>query len=426
MTQIPDFILYLLKDFLICATYVFACIYLLGGKQKKNIAALITVPVLLIANAAFGVFFFNGTQEDRMLIMDSVSSICSLVCVIVFIKDIRIRKRVWFLLLCSFTMELFFSLFAPYLPTYLYAEALVYIAMYAIFLFVLLYNVRNTAVNFMPQVFDEMPKWIFVAVLIFDLTGYYKSFGESYEWYNILYIASTIGVIICVLFFILKIFTLTYQQNEILRQFREQKDYSEKMLKNDESLRKFRHDYRNHMIAINAYLEDGNTEKAREYLNSLNAGISDTLNKISTGNFVADAIINNKAVAAAQYGDTIVFDGQFPHTGISDEDLCTILANALDNAIEAAQKCNGQSVISVEAAIRNKMFILSICNPVVENIKIGKNNTIKTTKRNKTDHGIGTKNIQKVVTKYNGALTLDCTDHIFTFAVRLNLPTPDA
>lgn len=236
-----------------------------------------------------------------------------------------------------------------------------------------------------------------------------------------LYTISTIGVIICVIFFILKIFTLTYQQNEIIKQFNEQKNFSEKMLKGDENLRRFRHDYRNHLIVINALLESGSTDRAREYINAMNADINGTLNKISTGNLVADAIINTKAVVAAGTEIKIKFRGQFPNEGIRDVDICTILSNALDNALEAAEKTGKPETITVEAAVRQNNFILDISNPVAEDIKIGKNNTLKTTKKNRSEHGIGTKNIQRVVNKYNGMLELSCENKVFTFSLMLKL-----
>ncbi len=421
MLSILDFVLYLLKDLLVTSTLVIAVIYLLGGSFRKNIAVLTLIPALLTCSAAYGIFFFPGIQEDRLMMLDIFSSTAYLLSVAFLVNDIKLSKKIWFSLICICTMEMFFSLFSPYLPTHLFVEAIVYIILYAVMLGVILFNVRNSAVNFMPQVFDAIPRWILAAVLFFDMTGYYKSFGESYVWYNILYIISTICVIICVLFFIIRIFSLTYQQNEILRQFNEQKSFSEKMLKGDENLRRFRHDYRNHMIVINALLESGSTDRAREYINAMNADINHTLNKVSTGNFVADAIINNKSIIAAQSGNKISFSGQIPERGIDDSDICTILANALDNAIEATEKLGTESTISVDAAVRQGNFILTITNPVIENVKIGKNNTIKTTKKNRNEHGIGTKNITKTVNKYNGALMLECENNIFSFTVRLHI-----
>ncbi len=421
MTDILDLILYIAHDVLICITLVFASGYLLGGKFRKNIPGALAVTGIIIANAVFCIMFFKGIEEDKQLILDVVSSVCYGLSLFLFTKSSKKGTRIWFLLLCVCTMEMFYSLFAPFIPEYLFARSIVYIIMYSLMLFFILYTVRHSAVNIMPQVFDTIPRPIFAAVLFFDMTGYYKSFGESHDWYNILYIISTIGVIICVLFFMFRIFSLTYQQNEILRQFNEQKNYSEKMLKGDENLRHFRHDYRNHMIVVNALLENGSTDRAREYINAMNADISGTLNKISTGNIVADALINNKSVIAAQSDNKVSFSGQIPKDGIEDRDLCAILGNILDNAIEAVGKLPGNSTVTVEAAVRNNNFILSVSNPVAEDVKIGKNNTLKTTKQNKTDHGIGTKNIMKALNKYKGSVVYDCKNKVFTADIRLSL-----
>ncbi len=424
MTTILDFLLYTAHDVLICITLVFASVYLLGGKFKKNIPAALGVGAIIAANAVFCIFFFKGTEEDKQLILDVVSSICYALSVLWLAKDVKKGTRLWFLLLCVCTMEMFYSLFAPYIPEYLFARAIVYIIMYALMLFFIIFTQKQSSNNIMPQVFDSVPRPIFAAVLFFDMTGYYKSFGESYAWYNVLYIISTISVILCVLFFVFRIFSLTYQQNEILRQFNDQKNFSEKMLKGDENLRQFRHDYRNHMIVINALLESGSTDRAREYINAMNADISGTLNKISTGNFIADTILNTKAVVAAQSDNKIVFSGQFPSEGIEDKDICTILGNTIDNAIEATERLSG-CTIRVESAVRNNNLILSVSNPVEKDVKIGKNNTLKTTKKNRAEHGIGTKNVNKTIKKYNGDLIYDCQNLTFTADIRLKLPTKE-
>lgn len=421
MTGIIDFILYSAHDILICITLILATGYLLGGKFRKNIPGAVIVPLLILAGSLFGNMLFTGTEEDKLIILDIISSLCYFMSVFFFTESIRAGKRIWFLLLSICTMEMFFSLFAPYIPDTVCARSIVYIFMYSLMLFFILYTKKHSPVNIMPQVFDTIPRPVFAAVLFFDMTGYYKSFGESYAWYNVLYIISTIGVIVCVLFFMFRIFSLTYQQNEILRQFNEQKAYSERMLKGDENLRHFRHDYRNHMIVVNAFLESGSTDRAREYINAINSDISGTLNKISTGNVVADALINSKAVTAAQSGKKISFGGQIPREGIDDKDLCTILGNLLDNALEAVAQLQGNEAVTVEAAVRNGNFILSVSNPVIENVKIGRNNTIKTTKLNKADHGIGTKNIMRAVSKYKGSVVFDCQNKVFTADVRLKL-----
>lgn len=426
MLNILDTGLYILKDLVISATLIVICIYILKGKFKKNVPAITTLSILNIINAIIGVYILSkyttaASDFEYDEIMDIFSVFIQLLSVTVLIKEINFSKKFAVYIICVSTIDMIYSIIAPFISEHLYLECLIIILIYGSLLSFIYYIIKVSPVNILPEVFDQIPKRMIIILFIFDFSCYYKQFGDYSSIYNLLFAFSSIGVILCALFFVYKIFSLTYQQTEILKQMQSQKEYSEKMLKGDENLRKFRHDYRNHMIVINALLENGSTDRARDYINAMNSDINDTVNKISTGNFIADALLNNKAVVAAQSGNKIKFSGQIPAEGIADDDVCTILANALDNAIEATNKLEAGQTINVEAAVRNNHFILNITNPVSENVKIGKNNTLKTTKKNANEHGIGTKNIQRVVKKYNGALMLGCENKVFSFSVRLNL-----
>ena len=198
-----------------------------------------------------------------------------------------------------------------------------------------------------------------------------------------------------------------------------QKDFGEKAVIGDEELRRFRHDYKNHMIVVNAFLESGQVKEAREYLESVNDSINGVINKIKTGNFVSDAILNNKAVSAAKNSINIAFTGFVPSAGIKNEDLCTILANLVDNAVEACEKLTSVDIktVEIEANIVNGFFLLSVSNPVEDGEKI----SLKTTKKNRKNHGIGLKNIERTVKKYEGAVVISCEANIFTADVRMKL-----
>lgn len=65
-------------------------------------------------------------------------------------------------------------------------------------------------------------------------------------------------------------------------------------------------------------------------------------------------------------------------------------------------------------------MFLTISNPVTENIKIH-NNTIQTTKQDKSNHGFGLYSLQKIVDKYDGTLTFSCVDNVFECEVTLNV-----
>lgn len=102
---------------------------------------------------------------------------------------------------------------------------------------------------------------------------------------------------------------------------------------------------------------------------------------------------------------------------IEDEDIVTLLANLLDNAIEAADKVTDkQRVIKIQFVDEQGKVTISVRNPVGEALK-KEGNRILTSKANKKEHGIGIINIQNVVRKYNGESIYSCSNGYFTHSV---------
>ena len=420
LTNILNIIGIFFRDITMIINYLFLGKYLLKGDIRKNsplaIASLLFVAIVSVLGEIYVVPWDNGSHETT-----SVFSMFMLIAgMILFIKNISKGKFIFLMFVYTAIIDMTYTYIEKHLPKEHYFECFIYVAIYVAITLFVIFSIKNSPTNIFPEVIATVPKWLLWTLALFCFAKYIAEDGELPLLTEILTPVASIGVVCCVIYFMYRVFSLTYQQTEILKEMHSQKEYSEKMLKGDENLRKFRHDYRNHMIVINALLENGSTDRARDYINAMNSDISDTINKISTGNFIADAILNNKAVVAARSGNKIAFNGQIPSKGIADEDVCTLLANAIDNAIEATADIPG-SIISIETAIRSGNFILDITNPVKENVKIGKNNTLKTTKKNHNEHGIGIKNIQRVVKKYNGVFTLTCENKLFSFGIRLNL-----
>lgn len=421
VTKILNIISIFLRDITMIVNYLVLGKYLLKGKIRKNNILNVVSLLVLAAVSIVGELYVVPLDNDGHEMTAIFSVVMFIIAMIMYIKEIPKGQFVFLMFVYTSIIDMTYTYFERFLPGQHYIECSIYVIIYAAITAFVVISVKKSPTNIFPEVIATIPNWLFWTLALFCFAKYLTEDGDLPVIAEILTPIASVGTVICVIYFIYRIFALTYQQTEILKQMHDQKVYSEKMLKGDENLRKFRHDYRNHMIVVNALLENGNTERAREYINAMNSNISDTVNKISTGNFIADAIINNKSVVAAQNGNKISFSGQFPASGIADDDICTILANALDNAIEATNKIQSSSVINVDAAIRNNFFILDISNPVSENVKIGKNNTLRTSKKNASEHGIGMKNIQKVVKDYNGALSLTCENKTFNFGIRLTL-----
>ena len=418
MVETVTALLYLLKDICACAALimVFRFIFLLEPKQGK------VTPVLLvfafIITAFIGNLFLPSLTENFDEINDFISNVLYIILLLFIFKGARIFRTVVTVFLCVCTVDMFYSLFSPVLPAGLIGEYAVNIVFFALICLLVYFLAAKPAVNFLPKVIDEIPKWVYFVILLFELTCYYKEFGISADWYTVLYTLSSAAVIICFLYFLFKIFFMAYKQNQIIQQLAEQKTYGEKAAKDDEELKRFRHDFKNHMIVVSAMLEAGKSENALKYLAAVSAGSGATKSTVKTGNFVADAILNSKSVSAEKAGAKLLFCGFIPPKGIKDEDLSTVISNLTDNAIEACEKISGEKVIEIDANIMNGFFVFGISNPVDEkNIS----HSLKTTKSDTKKHGYGLSNVKRTAEKYNGVLVTDVTEGRFSVDVRLKL-----
>lgn len=410
-------VLYFLKDIsAVCAllfVYHFFFLYELEFKKIKVALMLCTTGF----NAFLGVFFMLPQMEDGRSLMDFISYAIYIVCLQMFSDNKKITKSIWTVTFFIFTTDMFYALASHYLGDEMLSECIFNIVILSGICAAIYYGVKKMQLNFLPEVFAEIPKWIYGAIILFDLTCYYKEIGEFYVWYNLLYLISSVSVVLCALYLVFKIYYMANQQNDILRQLELQRDFGEKAILGDEEVRRFRHDYKNHMIVVNAYLESGRMTEAREYINSISQNINSVINRIKTGNFVADAILNSKLTLALKADTDILFSGYIPPNGVNSEDISTILSNLIDNAIEACEKAKESKEIIVEAKCVNQSLILSVSNPTV----VKSSTKFRTIKKDKLNHGIGIRNIERAVKKYDGTMVISNEDNMFTVDVKLTL-----
>lgn len=194
--------------------------------------------------------------------------------------------------------------------------------------------------------------------------------------------------------------------------------YYEKIEQMSVETRKFRHDYNNHMTCLASLLESGKVEEAREYLGTISAHPSMKRSSYKSGNPIADAVLNDKASAAAAEGCRLEFTGAVSER-VSAFDICTILSNALDNSIEACRKADSgaEKVITVKCVFRNDTQVISISNP-----SQGVDAQLKTTKEDKDLHGFGLNNIRKTVEAMNGTMEISQTSPMFVLDVMFTVP----
>ena len=198
-----------------------------------------------------------------------------------------------------------------------------------------------------------------------------------------------------------------YQRELIETHYREVENMYRKM-------RGWRHDYRGHIQAMKALLSAGDLDGLRGYLDKLDTDLNTVDTVIKTGNPMADAILNSKISLAQSRGITVKADAHVPvGLRMSEIDLCCILGNLFDNAIEASMALpEEERLIRVYMDMKGTQLYTSVTN-----FTAGKTprKTAKVYKSTKGEgHGFGLVRIDKIIEQLDGYLSRNSEDGAFT------------
>lgn len=205
--------------------------------------------------------------------------------------------------------------------------------------------------------------------------------------------------------------TRAFQQNVLLHQYEETKEMYLNM-------RGWRHDYHNHIQGVKAYLSLGQVGEAAAYLDELDADLTHVDSYIRSGNLMADAILNSKLSLAEKAQIRVDCTAKLPEKlALSDVDLCVILGNLLDNAIEACEQIEPEKrFLRVYMVLIKEQLYISVQNAAKEILNFNERNYI-TSKRGQ--HGLGLMRMKLLVDKYEGCLNLQNEPGIFAAEVTL-------
>lgn len=182
-------------------------------------------------------------------------------------------------------------------------------------------------------------------------------------------------------------------------------------------MQEWRHDYRNHIQNMKNRLDSDNGELER-YLDDLADDLTQADTSIKTGNVMADAVLNSKLSVAEQKGIRLNVKAHIPNgVAMTDVELCSILGNLLDNAMEACEKLPVDArFIRVYIDKFKGQFYLSVQNssPAVQRDK----GLFHTTKAG--THGFGLFRIDRIAKKYGGYVNRQYEEGVF--ATELLLP----
>ncbi|RKJ48375.1 GHKL domain-containing protein [bacterium 1XD42-8] len=269
---------------------------------------------------------------------------------------------------------------------------------------------------------------VFIPILmIFIMSEYINTLSFDYQFVvleedgSFEYLLSHWQLLAMHLLGLLSLFCILFSYKKLQQNFRlsteisllEQQEHSlnhyveEAKTRYDET-KSFRHDIRNHIAVVKNLLQSGKLEEAVSYMEDMDDMAEKMSFPCSTNNPVVDILVGNKLGIAKSMGIDVDCSLLLPYPcGIRDIDICIVLSNALDNAIQAVKRLDAgmEKYIHVSGRIQGDFLMMEI-----ENSFHGKDAFKK---------GTGLSNVKKVAEKYGGAMSIETQENKFVLHVLL-------
>lgn len=204
----------------------------------------------------------------------------------------------------------------------------------------------------------------------------------------------------------------SYQQELIETHYREVDNMYRQM-------RGWRHDYHSHIQTMKAYAAKEDWESIKRYLDLLDEDLTKVDQVIKTGNPMTDAILNSKISLAKSKGIKVIADAHIPVKLKSSEiDLCCIIGNLFDNAIEASVKLpEKERVIRVYMDMKNTQLYISFTNFTAGKKLKKEGKRFRSSKGE--GHGFGLVRIDTIIERLDGYISRNSEDGAFTTEILL-------
>ena len=179
-------------------------------------------------------------------------------------------------------------------------------------------------------------------------------------------------------------------------------------------IRGWRHDYRNHIQVLDSYAKLGDIDSLRTYLKELSIDLNSVDMVLKTGNKMTDVILNSKISLAKSRNITVRADAHVPMSLTTSEiDLCIIMGNLFDNAIEACMLLPEEKrLIRIYMDMKNTQLYLSITNTTAQKKQRKENGRFRTNKG--YGHGYGLVRVDTIVERNQGYISRNSEDGAFT------------
>lgn len=251
---------------------------------------------------------------------------------------------------------------------------------------------------------------------------------------NIIYLSKSyynlfLTILLCVVFMnIILFYTMVYigkkniaEKNYSLLQ--KQLELQEESLKSLEQkydeTSKIRHDFKNYISCALKMLEEGRDKELNNYLEELSEKkINEITSYVATKRAILGAVLNSKLSQAKNNGIEMQCYIFSELENIPDIDIGILLANIIDNALEACEKNISDSEITLKTWSEAGYYSIELTNTVEKDV-LAENPKLITSKENSEFHGVGLKTVKDIVNKYDGMINFDQKGNAFRVFISL-------
>lgn len=179
------------------------------------------------------------------------------------------------------------------------------------------------------------------------------------------------------------------------------------------------HEYKNQIVCMDMLMKKKDYSKLEDYIGNISDGLDAQLDMVDTNNDVVNAIFNAKYYEAIKNDVLVVLKiNDLSDVKISDNDIVTILSNLLDNAIEAAKQCDiGKRIVKIKMLYEDAVLSIAVSNSYKAEPVLTEDGYIRTTKKDREEHGWGMRNVVATLEKYNAEYIIDYKNGEFVFSI---------
>ncbi len=395
----------------------------------KNVYIISSVMSAVLNGMAFlyaFIFYFISNKEKRLF-----RAIESTVCLYLYYSYVNSVIQYSYLYLKGGKVEVFSNLLKTvggkdnqlFMIVQIVAGFIVSLSLFLILYFAYYKKKRFYVVRVRGRILFIV--WLIILSIFPSIPFIYETVDEQYKMLSYVFgvLLPIVGGVAPILFVMNVAEKSLKEKNEYQETYlKAELDYIEQYKRTQTETRAFRHDIINNLSLTDMMLDEGKVEDASAHIKELLGNVRALSPSVITGDEMLDCIVAMKADKMKEK------DINFSSDGVVDGglhmkamDVCSIFANALDNAIEAAEKTSSDAWVDLKIKRNDKFAIIKISNSAATKVNVEKlfMTSGYTSKKDTEHHGFGLSNIRRTVEDYDGLIKAESDDESFSLSIMI-------